>query len=383
MTTTPRIRLGMIGGGEGAFIGAVHRSAAAIDGLYTLTAGAFSSTPDKSIRSGIALGLPPDRVYPTWQAMLDAELKRPAHDRIELVSIVTPNHAHYELAKAFAQAGFHVICDKPLVTTSAQATDLAAVVAKSGVLFGVTYNYSGYPLIKEAAALIASGTIGDIRKVFVEYHQGWLATSLEASGQKQADWRTDPARAGAGGAVGDIGTHAEHLLTSVTGLHIQSLCADLSSYVPGRKLDDDASILLRFANGAKGVITVSQICIGEENNLTLRIHGTTGSISWRQEDPNQLTLCTLEGHRRIITRGTTSSPAAANATRIPSGHPEGFIEAFANIYKSMAHAIHASRTGAPHQPDYPTIHDGIRGVTFIETVVQSSLQGAKWLPFPQ
>lgn len=383
MITTPRIRLGMIGGGEGAFIGAVHRSAAALDGLYALTAGAFSSSPEKSLRSGAALGLPSDRVYPSWQAMLEAELKRPAHDRVELVSIVTPNHAHYEPAKAFAQAGFHVICDKPLVTTSAQATDLAAIVAKSGVHFGVTYNYSGYPLIKEAAALVAAGAIGEIRKVFVEYHQGWLATPLEASGQKQADWRTDPARAGAGGAVGDIGTHAEHLLTAVTGLHIHSLCADLSSFVPGRKLDDDASILLRFTGGAKGVITVSQICVGEENNLTLRVHGTTGSLSWRQEDPNQLTHCTLDGQRRIITRGTTSSAPAARATRLPSGHPEGFIEAFANIYASMAHAIHAPQANSPHQPDYPTIQDGIRGVTFIETVVQSATAGAKWLPFPR
>ncbi len=383
MSTQSRIRLGMVGGGEGAFIGAVHRAAAALDSMFTLTAGAFSSTPEKAVRSGIALGVAPERAYPSWQAMLDAERQRPANERIELVAIVTPNHTHYEIAKAFAEAGFHIISDKPLATTSAQAADLAAVVARTGVLFGVTYNYSGYPLIKEAAALVRDGAIGDIRKVFVEYHQGWLATPLESSGQKQADWRTDPNRAGIGGAIGDIGTHAEHLLTCVTGLQIHSLCADLSSFVPGRKLDDDASILLRFTSGAKGVLTVSQICVGEENNLTLRIHGTTGSIAWRQEDPNQLTLCALDGQRRIITRGSANThPTTAQATRLPSGHPEGFIEAFANIYRSMAMAIHARRTNSPHQPDYPTLHDGARGVAFIETVVQSAAQGSKWLPFP-
>lgn len=383
MTTNPRIRLGMVGGGEGAFIGAVHRAAAALDSMFTLTAGAFSSTPEKAVRSGIALGVAPDRAYPSWKAMLESERKRPANERIELLAIVTPNATHFEIASAFAEAGFHIVCDKPVVTTSQQARELAAIVARSSTLFGVTYNYTGYPLIKEAAALVRASAIGDIRKVFVEYHQGWLATPLESSGQKQADWRTDPARAGIAGAIGDIGTHAEHLVSYVTGLQIHSLCADLSAFVPGRRLDDDAGVLLRFTSGAKGVLTVSQICVGEENNLTLRVHGTTGSLAWRQEDPNQLTLCTLDGQRRTITRGSANThPMTAQATRLPSGHPEGFIEAFANIYRNMAIAIHARRNNIPAATDYPAIEDGARGVAFIETVVQSAAQGSKWLPFP-
>jgi predicted dehydrogenase len=373
---------GMVGGGQGAFIGAVHRMAISLDNKARLVAGALSSTPGKARDSALQLGIPPDRAYGTWKEMLDGELKRPAADRINFVSIVTPNDTHFEVARAFAAAGFNVVCDKPLVHTSAQANELIHTAAKSGVIFAVTYNYSGYPMVKQAASLVRSGKLGTIRKVFVEYHQGWLATNLESEGQKQADWRTDPTRSGAAGAVGDIGTHAENLVATITGLEMESLCADLTAFVPGRKLDDDAAILIRYKGGAKGTLTCSQVCVGEENNLSIRVYGSEGMLSWRQEEPNALLFQTLNHTRQIFTRsGPGVGPESARATRLPSGHPEAFIEAFANIYRGVIDAIIARESGTTPEglaTEFPTIIDGARGVHFIEAVVRSARSGAAW-----
>ncbi|PNY80393.1 oxidoreductase [Deinococcus koreensis] len=372
----------MVGGGQGAFIGAVHRMAARLDGHYEMVAGALSSTPEKALASGRDLGLDASRSYPTWEAMLDGELARPEGERIDAVSIVTPNHLHYPVARAFAQAGIHVICDKPLVHSSDQANDLLAVVKQSGVVFAVTYNYTGYPLIRHARDMIRAGTLGDLRKVVVEYHQGWLATRLEDTDSKQAGWRTDPARSGLAGAVGDIGSHAENLAATVTGLELESICADLSTFVPGRRLDDDASLLLRFTSGARGVLLCSQIEVGHENDLRLRVAGTQGSLSWCQEHPNQLDYLPLDGPRQVLTRGQGYlSPAAQAATRLPGGHPEAFIEAFANVYSGAAEAIRARQER--REPDpliaiYPTLADGARGVHFIEKTVESSQSERKW-----
>lgn len=377
----------MIGGGRGAFIGAVHRMAAALDQEAVLVAGALSSTPDKAIASARDLGLPHDRSYPSWQALIEAESARP--DRLDFVSVVTPNDSHYPIARALIDAGFNVVLDKPMVHTSTQAADLAQAVQRRGVVLAVTYNYTGYPLVKEAARLVRTGAIGQVRKAFVEYHQGWLAAPLETSGHKQADWRTDPARSGVAGAVGDIGSHAENLLSTVTGLAIESLCADAATFVPGRRLDDDASVLIRFRGGARAVLTCSQVCIGQENNLSIRVHGSEGSLAWRQEDPNRLELTTPDGPTRIITRGSASlGPEAAAATRLPPGHPEAFIEAFANIYRGAFQAIRAraaQQRGTPQPPQtiaFPTVHDGARGVRFIERVIESARAGGAWLPFP-
>lgn len=377
-----RLRYGMVGGGEGAFIGAVHRHAMALDHRYELAAGALSSTPDKARRSGTALGLPDERNYPTWQALLEGELARPAHERIDLVVIVTPNHVHYPVAKAFAEAGIHVVSDKPLVHTTEQADDLVATAARTGVVFGVTYNYTGYPMVKEARALIRDGAIGAVRKVIVGYHQGWLATRLEESGQKQADWRTDPARSGAAGAIGDIGSHAENLVATVTGLEIEAICADLTTFVPGRRLDDDGNLLLRYRGGAKGVLVASQIEIGHENDLVLQVYGETGALRWRQEDPNDLWHAPLDGPVRLLRRGNGYLGADAQRfTRLPSGHPEAFFEAFANVYREVADAIERHARGEDPTGDFPTVADGARGVRFIERTVASAASDQKWTPF--
>ena len=370
------IRLGMVGGGTGAFIGAVHRTAARLDNNYRLVAGALSSTPAKALASAEDLGLP--RGYGSWEDMLERELALPESERIEAVSVVTPNHLHYPVAKAFAEAGFHVICDKPLVHTSEQAAELTRIVAEKGIVFGVTYNYTGYPMVKEARRLVAEGAIGKVRKVIVEYNQGWLATRLEATGEnKQSEWRTDPQRSGVGGAIGDIGSHAENLVSTVTGLELDAICADLTTFVPGRRLDDDANLLLRFKGGARGILTVSQIEVGEENDLRIRVYGETGSLTWHQEEPNRLVHKTLEGPTRLLTRGNGYLGAAATAaTRIPAGHPEAFLEAFANVYAGVADAIRGVE-GA----DYPTVTDGARGVAFIETTVESARSDARWTPF--
>jgi predicted dehydrogenase len=385
---SPPLTFGMIGGGRDAFIGAVHRIAAQLDSQARFVAGALSSTPDKAIASGKDLGLASDRNYATWRDMLAGELKRPAGDRIDFVSIVTPNHVHYDPAKAFAEAGFHVVLDKPMVMNESQAADLVRTAARHDVVFAVTYNYTGYPMVKKAADLVRTGKLGAIRKVFVEYHQGWLATRLEASGQKQADWRTDPARAGAG-AVGDIGSHAENLVSTITGLHIQSLCADVSTFVEGRSIDDDAAVLLRFkeAHGqsARGVLTCSQVCVGEENALSIRVYGTEGALAWRQEHPNQLTY-TPRGHPPLIYSrgGPEVGDHASHATRLPAGHPEGFYEAFANVYRGAIEAIRAkreSRDPAAGSLNFPTVEDGARGVRFIERVIESGRLGGTWVEF--
>lgn len=379
---TRPLRYGMVGGGEGAFIGAVHRHAMALDHRYLFTAGALSSTPDKARRSGEVLGLAPDRNYATWEALLEGESARSEDERIDLVVIVTPNHVHYPVAKAFAEAGFNVVSDKPLVHTSQQAEDLVETVRRTGVVFGVTYNYTGYPMVKEARALVRSGELGALRKVVVGYHQGWLATRLEATGAKQAEWRTDPARSGAAGAIGDIGSHAENLVFTVTGLELDAICADLTTFVPGRRLDDDGNLLLRFKGGAKGVLMASQVEIGHENDLVLQVYGENGALTWRQEDPNCLWHAPLDGPVRLLRRGNPYlSEATQLASRLPSGHPEAFLEAFANIYRELADAIHRRAAGEDATGDYPTVSDGARGVRFIERTVLSAASSDKWTAF--
>lgn len=371
-----RLRVAMVGGGRDAFIGAVHRHAMALDDQWDFVAGALSSTPERSRASGRDLGLADDRNHGTWQALLADELRRPPEERVDAVSIVTPNHLHFPVAVAFVQAGFHVVCDKPLVHTSEQARQLVQAVRQAGTVFGVTYNYSGYPMVREARELVRQGAIGRIRKVVMEYHQGWLSRQIES---KQADWRTDPARSGLAGAVGDIGTHAEHLIATVTGLQIESLCADLSTFVPGRQLDDDASILLRFKGGAKGVLLCSQIEAGCENDIRLRVFGSEGYLDWRQEEPNLLIHAPADGPKRVLTRNAPwLSDAAKVACRLPAGHPEAFIEAFANVYRGVAADIRARQGGVAAEPmlaDYPRVEEGARGVAFVEAVVGS---GGGW-----
>lgn len=386
-----RLKYGMVGGGRGAFIGGVHRVAACLDQQCDLVAGALSINPQEAIDSGKDLGLAESRTYRTWQEMLAGESALPVGERVDFVTVVTPNHVHYTIAKAFVEAGFNVVCDKPMVTTVEHAKELLAAARAKGVVFAVTYNYSGYPLVKKAAELVRSGAIGAIRKVFVEYHQGWLATKLEATGQQQASWRTDPKQAGPGGAIGDIGSHAENLVSTVTGLEIESVLADLTAFVPGRPIDDDAAVLLRFkpkSDGkggtiaAKGVLSASQICVGEENGLSIRVYGTEGSLAWRQESPNELWHTPINGSRRLITRGgPEAGEAAGRATRIPAGHPEGFYEAFANIYRGVFEAIRAKREGRPPVglgTEFPTAFEGARGVMFIDAVVRSSQGGCVW-----
>jgi len=375
-----RIRLGMVGGGQSAFIGAVHRLAARMDDHYEFVAGALSSTPEKSLASGQDLGLAPDRIYKDFQAMAAAEAKRP--DGIEAVAIVTPNHMHFPAAKAFLDAGINVICDKPLTNTVAEAQELARIVKAKGLVFAVTYNYSGYPMIRQARAMVAAGDLGDIRLVHGEYPQDWLTTALEQTGQKQADWRTDPTRSGAGGCVGDIGTHTYQLACYVSGLELDSLLADLTSFVPGRKLDDDAQVMLRFKGGAKGGIWASQVAVGHENGLKLRVYGTKGGLEWTQADPNYLWFTPYGEPKRLITRGGAGAGAAAGrVTRVPSGHPEGYLEGFANIYTEVARAIRSRRDGKPEDKDvvFPGIHDGLKGVQFVEACVASSAAGSVWV----
>ena len=381
-----RLRVALVGGGRDAFIGAVHRHAMALDGQFELVAGALSSTPDKARASGRDLRLADSRSHGTWQDLLDDELKRPPDERIDLVSIVTPNHVHYEVAAAFVEAGIHVVCDKPLCHSVSQADDLVARVARQGTVFAVTYNYTGYPMVRQAREMLRSGVIGAVRKVIVEYHQGWLATQLEATQQKQADWRTDPARSGIAGAIGDIGSHAENLAATVTGLEIESLCADLTSFVPGRRLDDDGNLLLRFRGGARGVLIASQIEVGQENDIRLRVFGERGTLDWRQEEPNHLVHAPIDGPRMILTRNSPwLSEAAKRACRLPTGHPEAFIEAFANVYLGVATDIRSrlanGRAASAEEADYPRIGDGARGVRFIERTVASAASRDKWTSF--
>lgn len=379
-----RIRLGMVGGGEGAFIGAVHRLAARMDDHYEFVAGALCSSPEKARRSAAALGLAPDRGYDDFETMARAEAAR--EDGIEVVAIVTPNHMHAPAAEAFLRAGIHVICDKPLTTTLAEARRLRDLVRETGLVFAVTYNYTGYPMVRHAREMVRAGELGEIRVIQVEYPQDWLTERLEATGQKQADWRTDPARSGAGGCVGDIGTHAYQLADFITGIPATELCAELTTFVEGRRLDDNVHILLRYANGARGMLWASQVAPGNENALRIRIYGTRGGLEWSQEQPNHLWYSPFGKARQLITRGTPSAgPAAARVTRIPAGHPEGYLEGFGTIYSEVAAAIRAARTGEPLDPavTFPDIEDGVKGVAFIEAAVDSARAGATWVPLPE
>ena len=381
-----KIRFGMVGGGRGAFIGAVHRIAAAIDGQIELVCGAFSADPEKSQLSGADLFLPAARCYGSFEEMFVRERALPAGERMEFVAIVTPNHMHFAPAKLALENGFHVLSDKPATFDLAQASELGELVAKTGLLYGLTHNYTGYPMVKEARDLVRSGRLGKIRKVVVEYPQGWLATQIEKSGQKQASWRTDPARSGAAGCVGDIGTHAENLAEYVTGLKICELAADLTTFVDGRLLDDDANVLLRFEGGAKGVLHCSQISIGEENNLNLRVYGETGGLEWHQREPNTLLVKWNDQPAQIYrTAAGYLGAGAAAATRTPAGHPEGYLEAFANIYRNFAATLRARKDGRKPtdlENDFPKIEDGIRGMAFIEAVVASGKANAAWTKLP-
>jgi predicted dehydrogenase len=373
------IRLGMVGGGQGAFIGGVHRMAARLDGEFQLVAGALSSDPERARHSGEELGLASDRNYGSFAEMAKAEAARA--DGIEAVAIVTPNHMHYPAAKAFLEAGIHVICDKPLTSTVADAEALAAAVKASGKLFILTHNYTGYPMIRQARAMIADGLLGKLRVVQAEYPQGWLTEKVEDTGAKQAVWRTDPAQSGAGGCIGDIGTHAYNLARFVTDLELESLAAELTSFVPGRRLDDNAQMMLRFKGGARGMLWASQVAPGNENSLRLRIYGEKGGLEWFQEDPNYLWFTPHGASRQRITRGGEGAgPAAARVTRVPSGHPEGYLEGFATLYAEAARAIRAARSGGKPAGDvvYPTIEDGVEGMRFIDAAVRSSKAGGAW-----
>ena len=379
--TPRRIRLGMVGGGEGAFIGGVHRFAARIDDQFELVAGALASSPEKAQRSGAALGLASDRTYSDYAAMAKMESARA--DGIEAVSIVTPNHMHAPVAEAFLAAGIHVICDKPLAISSKDAKRLHALALKHDLLFAVTYNYTGYPMVRQMRQMVREQQLGDIRVVQVEYSQDWLTEPIESDGQKQAGWRTDPTKAGLGGCIGDIGTHAYQLADYVTGIEVTELLAELTAFVPGRRLDDNAHVLLRYANGARGTLWSSQVAPGNENNLRLRVYGSKGGLEWRQELPNQLYWSPFGQATQIIARGTGAAGAdAARVTRIPSGHPEGYLEAFATLYSEIAHAIRSRRAKGPKLDkavQFPTVVDGVKGVAFVEAVVSSSAKGGKWV----
>ncbi len=375
-----RIRLGMVGGGKDAFIGAVHRIAARIDDQFELVAGALSSTPEKSRESGAALGLDPARVYDDFEAMARREAR--LKDGIEAVAIVTPNHMHAPAARAFLKRGIHVICDKPLTATLPEAKKLAKAAADADALFVLTHNYTGYPMIRQAREMVASGALGPIRVVQVEYAQDWLSTALEETGSKQAGWRTDPAKTGAGGSTGDIGTHAFNLASFVTGLKLESLAADLQSFVPGRRVDDNGHVLMRFDGGARGMLWCSQVAPGNENTLRLRVYGETGGLEWSQEDPNYLWHGPLGEPKRLITRGGAGAgAAAARVSRVPPGHPEGYLEGFATIYAEAARAIRARQAGQPVPDDvmFPNVEDGVAGVAFVDACVRSSAKNGAWI----
>ena len=380
-----KIRMGMVGGGRGAFIWGVHRMAAALDGQIELVCGAFSSNAEKSRLSGEDLFLPANRVYGSFKEMILKEKELPEGERMDFVSIVTPNHVHYEPAKMALENGFHVVCDKPLSFNMEEAHDLEKIVNESGLIFALTHNYTGYPMVKQARAMVKNGDIGSIRKIVVEYPQGWLSTKLEDSDQKQAAWRTDPTKSGIAGAMGDIGTHAENLAEYITGLKITEMCADLSAFVDGRLLDDDGNVLLRFDNGAKGILHASQISVGEENNLNIRVYGTLAGLEWHQMEPNTLCVKWRDKPLEILRTGVGELyPETQAHTRIPAGHPEGYLEAFASIYRNFAFCVRARLEGKEVDPlymDFPSVSDGVRGMQFIERVVASSASEEKWLKF--
>jgi predicted dehydrogenase len=377
--------MGMVGGGRGSFIGAVHRMAANLDGEIELVCGAFSSNPQRSKESGEDFYLPADRVYGSYEEMIRKEKELPEGKRMDFVSIVTPNHMHFPPAKLALENGFHVVCDKPMTLNMQEAKELKEIVDRTGLLFCLTHNYTGYPMVKEAREIVRSGKLGKIRKVVVEYPQGWLSTLLEAAGVQQAEWRTDPARSGAAGCMGDIGTHAENLAEYITGLKITEMCADLTTFVEGRQLDDDGNVLLHFDNGAKGILHASQIANGEENSLNIRIYGEEGGLEWHQMEPNTL-IHKSQSFRHIIRTGVGEQSEAARAHfRInPPGHPEGYLEAFANLYRNFAFTLRSTLKGEEPNPiytDFPTAEDGVRGMAFIETVVKSNQEEQKWTTF--
>ena len=378
-----KIRMGLVGGGRGAFIGAVHRMAAALDGQIEFVCGAFSSDPEKSKASGEDFYLDPSRVYGSYEEMIRKEKELPADVRMDFVSIVTPNHVHYGPTKMALENGFHVVCDKPLSYNLEEARDLVHTVKTSGMIFALTHNYTGYPMVKQARHMVKNGDLGKIRKVVVEYPQGWLATLLESSDQKQAAWRTDPSRSGIAGAMGDIGTHAENLAEYITGLKIKQVCADISAIVPGRALDDDGNVLLRFDNGARGVLYASQISVGEENSLSIRVYGEKAGLEWHQMEPNTLEIKYQDKPKQIYRTGVGELCTAAQAhTRIPAGHPEGYLEAFANIYRNFAKCVQARIAGEAVDPvymDFPTVDDGLRGMEFIYKVIESGKSDTKWI----
>jgi predicted dehydrogenase len=375
-----RIRLGMVGGGQGAFIGAVHRIASRLDDNYELVAGALSSEPARAKASGLELGLREDRSYGTFEEMAKREAR--LKDGIEAVAIVTPNHMHFPVAKLFLQKGIHVICDKPLTATLKEAKKLAELAKKSGKVFALTHNYTGYPMVRQAREMVQKGELGTIQLIQAEYVQDWLTTKIEATGQKQAVWRTDPARSGAGGSLGDIGTHAYNLACFITNTEAAEISADLQSFVKGRKLDDNAHMMIRYKNGARGMIWASQVAPGNENHLVVRVFGTKGGLEWSQEDPNYLWFGPYGEPKRLITRGGAGAGApAGRVTRVPPGHPEGYLEGFANIYKEAAAAILAARSNK--KPDkaviYPTVDDGLKGMAFVDACVRSSKRNAAWV----
>ncbi len=382
-----KVRMGMVGGGEGAFIGTIHRMAANIDGEIELVCGAFSRTADKSKRSGKALYLPANRVYSDYREMMEKEKALPEEQRMQFVAIVTPNHLHFPVAKAALEAGFHVLSDKPATYSLQEALDLRSLVNQTGLLYGLTHAYTGYPLVKEARARIAAGELGEIRKVIVEYPQGWLADRQEDQNNKQAAWRLDPAQAGISSCMGDIGVHAANLAEYVSGLKITEVCADLTTFVKGRDLDDDGSILLRFEEGAKGILFSSQIAIGEENALHISVYGEKGSLEWRQQEPNTLWLKWSDKPTEMLrTGGDYLSEMATLSTRTPMGHPEGYLEAFANIYAAFSGQIRARASGQKFDlriADCPGISEAVRGMAFIELVVTASASHTKWHVFKQ
>ncbi len=379
-----RLRMGQVGGGPGSFIGRIHRMAAGLDGEIELVCGAFSSDPEKSKIAGASLNLDPQRIYASYVEMIETEKELPADRRMDFVSIVTPNHVHYAPTQMALVNGFHVVVEKPLTVSLAEAKSLKTTVEKTGRVLAVTHTYSGHPLVKEARAIVSRGKIGAIRKVYVEYPQGWLSTALEKSGQKQASWRTDPARSGAGGAIGDIGTHAAHLTEYITGLKITAINALINTFVKDRRLDDDSSMLVKFDNGASGVLFATQVAAGEENNLSIRVYGELGGLEWRQEEPNTLVLKWLDRPKEILRAGWDYlSEAAKSNTRTPAGHPEGYVEAFANVYLAFSRAVRDHELGKridPQKYDFPSVEEGVRGMAFIDAVIKSAHSTQKWTP---
>ena len=378
-----KIRIGMVGGGKNAFIGGVHRIALRLDGYYELVAGSFSSNFDNSKETGKDLGLAEDRIYETYHEMAEKESAR--SDGIDVVAIVTPNHLHIPIAKIFAEKGIHIICDKPLALSSEEAINLKNIVESKKLIFALTHNYTGYPMVRHARSLIQKGDLGSLRVIQAEYPQDWLTTKAEDSGLKQAEWRTDPKRSGGGGSIGDIGTHAFNLIRFITGLEVDELSADIHTFVKGRLLDDNAQIMLRFKGGAKGAIWSSQVAVGNENNLKIRVFGENGGLEWRQEDPNYLYYTKFGHPTQRVTRGSASaSEEANNVTRVPPGHPEGYLEGFANIYSDVCKSLFAQINNQNYDQSndcYPTIYDGVEGMRFIETVLESSKNNSKWVRF--